>query len=154
MWGELYETEVFLIHLDGEVSSGKGNRVFRELGATLHYDVYEFPANAAEQWQSGSLLAIKLFRSNGEVDAQETFDMIELTYFFATRPSSDQQLTLDKVEHVASRFGGRVTNRDTNYDRQIILDRWDGQSSELLREWGEEPGSFELRRMIEENSHQ
>lgn len=151
MWGELYETEVFSIRLSGEVQPGRGNRVFRELGAVLHYDVYDFPAESGENWQSDSLLAVKLLKGNDEVDAQEAFDTVELSYFFATRPGSDQQSALDLVEKVAARFGGRIINRDTDYDRERLLDRWDQQSSELLREWGEEPGSFELRRMIEEN---
>ncbi len=154
MWGELYETEVFSIKLRGEVEPGKGNRVFRELGATLYYDVYGFPAKSAENWQSDSLLAVRLLRSNVEVSAHEAFDTVELTYFFATSPSSVQQSALDLVENTAAQFGGRITYRDTDYDREGVLDHWDQQSSELLREWGEEPGSFELRRMIEENYDQ
>lgn len=151
MWGELYETESFSIDIGRAISPGKGNRFFRELGAKLHYDVYAFPATSAENWQSETLLAVALFRGNDEVDAQDEFDTIELTYFFATRPSSDQQMALDVVEKTASQFGGRLSNRQTDYDRQKVLKRWDEQSGELLREWGEEPGSFELRRMIEEN---
>lgn len=151
MWGELYETEVFSIRLNSEISPGEGNRLLRELGAVLHCDVYDFPAESTESWQSESLLAVTLLRSDGEVDAQEAFDAIELTYFFATRPSSDQQSALDLMENIAARFGGRIINQNRNYDRQAVLERWDQQSSELLREWGEEPGSFELRRMIEEN---
>ena len=44
MWGELHEEKEVDITLPEPMEAGKGNRLFRELGATLHYDVYDFAA--------------------------------------------------------------------------------------------------------------
>ncbi len=40
VWGELHEEKTIELLLEETISSGKVNRLFKELGGTLHYDVY------------------------------------------------------------------------------------------------------------------
>ena len=54
MWGDLHEEKKIIIKLPAAVEAGKGNRLLRELGATLHYDVYGFDAKSSEVWYTQS----------------------------------------------------------------------------------------------------
>lgn len=153
MWGELHEQKEIKIELRESLSAGKVNRLFRELGATLHYDVYSFdtPKSEAQIWQSESYLYIRLLKNNHEVDAQEDIDKIIVLYPFATRPSSDQALVLEIVQKVALAFDGKASYKNESFDPIKVQTDWDYCNDFLLKEWGEEPGSESLRIMIEEN---
>ncbi len=48
MWGELHEQKEIIVSLPEKIEAGKGSRILRELGATLHYDVYSFEAKKYE----------------------------------------------------------------------------------------------------------
>ena len=151
MWGELHESKIITIILPEIISSGKANRLLRELGATLHYDVYSFEAKKYENWQSESILHLGLKAGGIEVDAQNDFDEIEVTYLLATRPSSDQSLALVKIQKLIDVFSGKGIYQKEQFDISKVQDDWDSCNRYLLQEWGEEPGNKELRRMIEEN---
>ncbi|WP_444903078.1 hypothetical protein ACJJIU_15140 [Microbulbifer sp. CnH-101-E] len=151
MWGELHEQKEIAISLPAITEAGKGNRLFRELGATLHYDVYSFEATAHELWQSESILYVWLFRDGVEVDAQEDFDEIRIKFPFATRPSSDQSVALALLDKIISKFSGVATYQGNSFSSTSVQSDWDSCNNYLLKEWGEEPGSESLRRMIEEN---
>ncbi|WP_444957793.1 hypothetical protein [Microbulbifer sp. ZKSA002] len=151
MWGELHEVKKIVVKLPESIEAGKGNRLLRELGATLHYDVYSFEANSSEIWQSDSVLYLHLFKEGSEVDAQDNFDEIHIFYPLATRPSSDQLLALELSSNIISKFGGSASYQDQSFSVQGVQAEWDKCNSFLLKEWGEEPGSHSLRRMIEEN---
>lgn len=151
MWGELHELKEIEIALPETIDSGKANRLFRELGATLFYDVYAFEAENSEIWQSESLLSIRLLNGGFEVDAQNDFDNISVGYLLATRPSGDQQKALILIANIISVFGGVATYQTEPFDQRVIQADWDRCNSYLLKEWGEEPGSESLRIMIEEN---
>jgi hypothetical protein len=154
MWGELHESKKFDARLPAKVTAGTGNRLFRELGASLFYDCYDFIAKTPNEWQSDTLLAVDLFLGASGVDAQDDFDRFELTYLFASRSTADQVHVLDLVESIASKFDADITYDGRRYDRVFVTDNWDSCTSFLLQEWGEEPGSKELRRMIEEGYDQ
>ncbi len=151
MWGYLHEEKKIIIELPAEIEAGKGNRLLRELGATLHYDIYGFDAKFSEVWQSDSILHLHLFKEGIEVDAQDNFDEIHICYPLATRPSSDQPPTLELMSKIIGTFGGLASYQGQSFSAQTVLDDWDKCNSFLLKEWGEEPGSHSLRRMIEEN---
>lgn len=151
MWGELHEEKEIVIALSEPIDAGIGNRLFRELGATLHYDVYSFDAQCSESWQSESILHIQLFAGGEEVDAQEDFDAIHASYPLATRPSSDQSTALRLLSNIIAKFNGLACYQGQSFSVQAIQSDWDSCNSDLLKEWGEEPGSQSLRRMIEEN---
>lgn len=151
MWGELHEEKEIAIRLPDLIEAGKGNRLFRELGASLHYDIYDFPVGDYDSWQSKSLLHIRLFNRGKEVDAQEDFDEIRAVYPFADRPSSNQHLALDLIQRLISAFAGEATYQGEAFEKQKVLKDWDACNDFLLKEWGEEPGSKSLRVMIEEN---
>ena len=151
MWGELHEEKEIIILLPTAMEAGKGNRFFRELGATLYYDVYGFEAATNEVWQSESILHVELLRGGAEVDAQEDFDEIHIRFPLATRPSSDQSPALELLAKVIAKFDGVATYQGTPFSQQSVQADWDACNNYLLKEWGEEPGSQSLRRMIEEN---
>ena len=151
MWGELHEVKEVIASLASAMDAGKGNRLFRELGATLHYDVYGFNALKNEIWQSESVLNISLLLNGVEVDAQEDFDEIRMAFPLATRPSSDQSPALELMGTIIHAFGATATYQGEAYSTQAVQDDWDACTSYLLKEWGEEPGSESLRRMIEES---
>lgn len=151
MWGELHEEKKISISLPELVQAGMGNRLLRELGATLHYDVYSFEAEQAEIWQSDALLDIEIRRDGVEVDAQEDFNEIIVIYPLSIRPSSDQQKALELISKIVSKFNGKACYKGQPFVIEIVQNDWDSCNDYLLKEWGEEPGSESLRRMIEEN---
>lgn len=151
MWGDLHEEKKIIVELPSAIEAGKGNRLLRELGATLHYDVYGFDAKSSEVWQSDSILHLHLFKEGIEVDAQDDFDEIHICYPLATRPSSDQSPALELISKIIGTFDGSASYKGQSFSGQAVLDDWDKCNSFLLKEWGEEPGSHSLRRMIEEN---
>lgn len=150
MWGELHESKQIKIVLPETISAGKANRLFRELGATLHYDVYSFEAEHSEPWQS-DLLHIELKKDESIVDAQEDFNHITAIYLLASRPSSDQPKALKLITKIITAFNAKATYQDCQFSEQSIQKDWDSCNDYLLKEWGEQPGSESLRIMIEEN---
>ncbi len=151
MWGDLHESKKLILVLPEKIEAGKANRLFRELGADLHYDVYSFKAEHAEPWQSESLLYIDLKVNGVKVDAQEDFDQIDAIYLFATRPSSDQGKVLYLLEKIIEKFDAKCEYDGKKFDPIEVQKDWDSVNDFLLKEWGEEPGSKSLRIMIEEN---
>ena len=151
MWGDLHEEKKIIIKLPAVLEAGKANRLFRELGATLHYDVYSFDARSREVWQSNSILHFHLLKEGVEVDAQDNFDEVHICYPLATRPTSDQSLALELVSKIISKLDGSAFYQGQMFSAEFVQDDWDQCNKFLLKEWGEEPGSQSLRRMIEEN---
>ena len=151
MWGDLHEEKPFEIVLPARVSAGLGNRKFRELGATFYYDVYAFDAPCSPGWQSDTVLNIDLYLETAEVDAQEDFDRIVATYPFASRPSSDQASAIELVMRIAAAFDGAVNYKGEKMSPEQVQADWDNCTNYLMKEWGEEPGTEELARMIQEN---
>ena len=76
---------------------------------------------------------------------------IRLSFPFACRPSSDQSFALELIEKVTLAFSGSATYQGKEFVRRLVQENWDHCTTFLLKEWGEEPGSESLRRMIEEN---
>lgn len=151
MWGELHEEKNIDLILDETISSGKSNRLFKELGATLHYDVYSFEASESEEWQSTSLLDITLYFNANEVDAQDDFNKLSLSYPFALRPSSDQSEAIILIQKIIVAFNAKAYYANNDFDPIKVQHDWDSCNDFLLKEWGEETGSLELARMIYEN---
>ncbi|MDC5840271.1 hypothetical protein [Vibrio europaeus] len=151
MWGELHEEKQINVSLPSVISAGKANRLFSELGATLHYDVYSFKADRNEIWQSESILYIELKCEGNRVYAQDDFDEIVLVYPFATRPSSDQKIALNLITNIMKSFKAEACYNGKPLESSIVQEDWDLCADFLLKEWGEEPGSESLRIMIEEN---
>ncbi|MGY0219497.1 hypothetical protein ACWJJH_19265 [Endozoicomonadaceae bacterium StTr2] len=151
MWGELHESKEIVIKLPQEIPAGLGNRLLRELGATLYYDVYSFDSPTNKIWQSDSILDVELFSKEKEVDAQDNFDEIRLTYLFASRPSSDQKKALGIAQDVITTFKGIATYNGQSFSKESVQTDWDSCTDYLLKEWGEEPGSESLAVMIHEN---
>lgn len=151
MWGELHEEKTVELLLDELITPGKANRLFKELGATLHYDVYSFEASENENWQSESLLHVALFKNNEEVDARDDFNKVSLSYPFAVRPSSDQGNVIALIQNVIASFKAEAFYQNKPFDPNRVQEDWDCCNTFLLKEWGEEPGSMGLARMIHEN---
>ncbi len=151
MWGDLHEEKEIIVNLSSRISAGTGNRYFRELGATLYTDVYAFDAPDYENWQSETLLQMELYLAGEEVDAHEDFDEIHISYLLASRPSSDQSKVLWLVSKIIKKFDGSGTYKNKPFSPELVQEDWDACNEYLLKEWGEEPGSMGLARMIDEN---
>lgn len=150
MWGDLHEEKVITASLSKTIEAGEGNRLFRELGAKLHYDVYDFPAFSHENWQSESLLHVTLLLDGEKVYAQEDFNGFLLHYPLAARPSSDQQTALKLIVVVVNKFGASAIYNGHVFSESAVQSDWDSCNGFLLKEWGEEPGSKSLSIMIQE----
>ncbi len=133
-------------------SSGEVNRIFKTLGATLHYDVYGFDRlEKGPVWQSESYAYTVLFCQGNEVDAQEQSDSVELQYPLATIGSEYIENFAELTERVAAAFNTKAILDGKPVDKQSIISWCESLTSNLMSEWGEEPGSQTLRILIESN---
>ncbi|MCG7928912.1 MAG: hypothetical protein N0E44_02535 [Candidatus Thiodiazotropha lotti] len=142
---------VFVV-LGKQYSSGEINRIMKESGATLHYDVYGFErAEKGPVWQSESYIYVALFCDGNEVDAQESVDKIELQYPMATIGSEYISKFADTVVNLSSQFDVDLILDGKPIDKSELIAHCENLATELMREWGEEPGSETLRILIEQN---
>lgn len=133
-------------------SPGEINRIFKSLGATLHYDIYGFDRlDQPPLWQSESYVYTALSFKNKEVDAQEVSDGVELQFPLATIGSEYIEKYADLVERLSSEFSATPHLEGKPTDRNGIISRCESLSSDLMKEWGEEPGSKTLKILIESN---
>lgn len=151
---EFHEEKLVTVRLTSSCSAGAGNLLFRKLGFNLHYDVYALAASHAEPWQSDQIADVSLYFDGAEVDAQDDFDQIVMSYLLASRPSSDIDLFLDLVEKVTSEFDGTFEYTGREMTIRDVRSEFVSCVDSLLKEWGEEPGSESLAIMIEENYSQ
>lgn len=141
-----------LVHFGKLHSPGEVNRIFKTLGAKLHYDVYGFDRlEKGPVWQSESYAYITLFRDQNEVDAQDSSDSVELQYPLATIGSEYIEKFADLAVRVAEAFNTQPKINGETVDRQSIISLCEDLASDLMSEWGEEPGSRTLRILIESN---
>lgn len=148
--------QVVSVHLDlpRRLTPGELNRVMKEAGATLHYDVYSFDRDdTVPMWQSESYVDVVLEADGAEVDAQDAVDHAVLEYPLATIGAEYMSRFADTAFDLASRLGADVRLDAQPVDRAALLAHFESLSSELLSEWGEEPGSKSLRMLIEEALH-
>ncbi len=85
------------------------------------------------------------------MDAQENFNEIRLSYPFAVRPSSDQGKAIALIQKVMEAFDANAFYKNKQFDPKKVQCDWDKCNFFLMKEWGEEPGSLGLARMIHEN---
>lgn len=150
MGDDFHEEKLVTVRLTSSCSAGAGNLLFRKLGFNLHYDVYAFAASHAEPWQSDQIADVSLYSDDVEVDAQDDFDQIVMSFLLASRPSSDIDLFLTLVERVSFEFGGTIEYAGRVMTISDIRSEFKSCVDSLLKEWGEEPGSESLALMIEE----
>lgn len=142
---------VFL-ELGERYSSGAINRIMKETGATLHYDVYSFErAEKGPVWQSESYVYIALFCDENEVDAQDSADKIELQYPMATISSEFILKFVDVAVDLSSQFNASLTFDGKPIGRSELVSYCEGLATSLMSEWGEEPGSKSIRVLIEQH---
>jgi hypothetical protein len=140
------------LELDKQYSAGEINRILKESGATLHYDVYGFErADKGPIWQSESYIYVALFCDGNEVDAHATVDKIEFQYPMATIGSEYISRFVDTVTTLASIFNVRIQVGGSHIDKKHLISHCEDIVTELMSEWGEEPGSETLRMLIEQN---
>lgn len=147
---QFYQLVSVMIPFGVRHSPGKINRIFKSLGATLHYDVYGF--NRLEKgpiWQSESYVYTTLFLEGIEVDAQEESDSVELQYPLATIGSEYIEKFAELVERVAAAFDSEALLDGKPTNKKSIISWCENLTSNLMDEWGEEPGSQTLRMLIE-----
>lgn len=138
--------------LGKQYSAGEINRILKEAGATLHYDVYGYKrSNKGPIWQSESYIYVTLFCKGKEVDAQESIDKIELQYPMATISSEYISKFVDAVMELASIFDVAALLNGKPSDKKSLISYCENIVTVLMNEWGEEPGSKSLRILIEQN---
>ncbi|WP_299843672.1 hypothetical protein [uncultured Paracoccus sp.] len=151
MPADFFEEVPVVLKLDSPRSAGELNRVLRELGATLDYDVYNFDRSEKHPiWQSESYALIDLAIGGQRADAQDGADQITVSYPMATIPSTYIARFVDLVLALAGRLGATVLYCGEPVDRGQMITELDKIVTSLMTEWGEEPGSESLAIMIEE----
>ncbi|UWQ03520.1 hypothetical protein K3X44_15485 (plasmid) [Aliiroseovarius crassostreae] len=140
------------IRLSARQEPGTLNRILKSLGAILHYDVYSFPRSSpGPNWQSENLASVYLFCDGKEVDAQEKVDQIQLRYPLATIGAEHVNSFASLVAKLSNAPQAEATLDGRVVDADGIVQHCDGLASDLMEQWGEEPGSKSLRVLIEEN---
>lgn len=148
--GSLFEEIPVELVLNEQIPPGRLNRILKELGATLHYDVYGFARSGKHPiWQSEDFASVDLFIAGERADAQDGADKIVLSYPMATIPSSYINQFLDLAFALAERLETPVLLSGKPIDRDALLAEFDEAVGRLMSEWGEEPGSESLAIMIE-----
>lgn len=148
---EFYEEVAVTLALAEAVSAGRLNRILRDLGATLYYDVYSFDRpDKHPRWQSEAFASVDLTLNGERADAQDGADTIRVSYPLATVPSTFIGPYVELVYTLADRLDGVPVHYDgrpiTAPELTVELER---MVTELMTEWGEEPGSQTLVMMIE-----
>ncbi len=132
--------------------AGKLNRLLKGLGAKLHYDVYSFErSDEIPIWQSESFVYVSLFYEGAEVDAQDTSDSMELSYPLATIGTEYIVKFAEVMEQVSKELEGQSLLNGVAINKEGFIAHCDELATELMQEWGEEPGSETLRILIESN---
>jgi len=138
------------LKLEKQYSSGEVNRIMKEAGATLYYDVYGFERpEKGPVWQSESYIYVTLFFNSKEVDAQECANKIKLQYPMATIGSEYISKFANTVALLSSHFDVPITLDGKHTDKNGLIYYCENVVTELMNEWGEEPGSEALRMLIE-----
>ncbi len=141
------------IHLPCQkaIESGQMNRIMKELGAKLYYDTYAFPRfENGPNWQSETYAGVHLFYDGSEVSAQDSIDTILLVYPLATIGSEYMVPFVKLTKKLASAFDCKLVLNDSLVSSKDILLHCEKLASDLMQNWGEEPGSKYLRILIEE----
>lgn len=150
-----HERVAVAIRLVRTVSPGELNRHLKALGFTLDYDVYSMPrpeSDTQPNWQARQLAFVYLSKDENEVDAQDECDTVELRYPLATIDSALVEPFLRTLESTHTRLGGDLVMNGAPTTIEAVSEHITQYISDLLENWGEEPGSKNLRRMIMENS--
>ena len=143
--------EVFIVlRLASPRSAGVLNRILRDAGATLSYDVYNFDrVDKHPVWQSESFAHVELLADGKGVDPQDAADEVRLVYPMATIPSSFILTFVDLVFLLADRLAAAVLADGQVVAHDDLLAELDQITTSLMEAWGEEPGSESLAIMIE-----
>lgn len=140
------------LDLISKISPGYINRILREMGAILDYDVYSFPRKDNHPiWQSESYAYVDLYINGNRVDAQDEVDRLKLIYPMATIPTQFITRFVEVTIELSDRLNVTPKFEDQKVDMSGLTKIFDKIVSELMTTWGEEPGSESLAILIESN---
>lgn len=132
------------------LSAGELNTSFKSLGMKLFYDVYAMLRDdEVPNWQSDAYASVDLYLHGESVDAQDGCDRIVVSYPLATIDSCYVPRFADLLASLAIAVDGKIVHDGEAVGRDqvvAVLNRW---ASDLMENWGEEPGSRNLRIIIE-----
>lgn len=152
MQDEFYQMIDVELKIPEVLSSGKLNRILKEHGAKLSYDVYSFDRNEEGfDWQSESYLHCRLYMDEREVDAQESVNKLVLSYPLATIGSEYISLFAKKIEALSNEFGATVYLDSRAVSTSDLISYCEDCVTSLMENFGEEPGSKTLAILIESN---
>ncbi|MEZ5442503.1 MAG: hypothetical protein R3F15_13585 [Lysobacterales bacterium] len=145
-----HEQVTFEVIPSKALSGGELNIVMQSLGMVLYYDVYALPCpERGEPWQSETIANIDTIIGGEVADARDGCEKMLVSYPLATLSSSYVGRFIDTLFALAGAVSGRVERSEAKIDREAARLIIGDCISELLEEWGEEPGSKELRILIE-----
>ena len=138
------------IGLNNSISAGHLNREMKSACATLFYDVYGFQrTDTVPEWQSECFADVYLYLNGKSVDALGAVDRIDLAYPMATIGTEHINSFCTLVNQVAKRFGASVEVNGEVVTEPELLAHLDAIATQILMDWGEEPGSRSLAILIE-----
>ena len=149
-----HERVSIAIRLGRTAPPGELNQQMKGLGFTLDYDVYSMPRPESApyaNWESRQLAVVYLYKDGNEVDAQDECDTVELRYPLATINSAHVEPFLRTLEATHARLGGSLLLSNAPTTVEAVSQHITQCITDLLENWGEEPGSKSLRRMIMES---
>jgi len=144
-----HEEEIIRLKLGRVVTPGELNRVLKGLKFKLFYDVYGMESCDGEDWQSETYVDVEILFRGDETDAQGECDELRLAYPLARVDSSYIEKFADLCEVLKLKLGGELFLNNDKTNHKGILDYFTQCVSELMEEWGEEPGSKGLAFLIE-----
>ena len=131
-------------------SAGQVNRILKSAGAKLFYDVYGFErADIAPEWQSECFADVHLYLDGETVDARDSVDRVDLIYPMASIGTEYIQKFCTLVDDIALRFEATAKVDGNEISGRDLLSYLDVVATQIMTDWGEEPGSKALAILIE-----
>jgi hypothetical protein len=142
----------FHIALSDALTAGALNVAMKSLGFRLHYDVYaKARDDKGSAWQSENYASVDTLLSGRRSDAQDGCDRLAVSYPLATIDSAFIPKFAGLVASLAAALKGHLEYNGQVVSTEQIIDILSQHATALMQEWGEEPGSKELRVLIETN---
>lgn len=132
------------------LNAGELNAAMKSVGMDLYYDVYAMPRDGeVAEWQSETYANVDLYLGGKSADAQEGCDLIVVSYPLATIDSSYISRFGELIVAVSGAVCGRIEYDGKPMGRDAVIDVLTQCATDVMENWGEEPGSKELRVLIE-----
>ena len=142
----------FQILLRQPLAAGSLNVVMKTVGMQLFYDTYAMPREGdGIPWQSDTYANVDTFLGGQRSDAQDGCDRLVVSYPLATIDARYIPKFAELLEKLSAATQGELEYEGQTVTGSQVEQVLRRQATLLMEEWGEEPGSKELRVLIETN---